>query len=94
MDEAKRRGVLSRNELYGRIASRSEEIIGVLFDSLKDTNAAVRLGAAKTLINKIIPDLKAVEVSGDKEFPLLVKLTKDGFQFSKQTEGSVESTTE
>lgn len=91
--QSKRTGVLSRNEMYGRIAARSEEIIDTLFAALKDRNMAVRLGAAKTLINKIIPDLKAMEISGDKDAPLKIVLTKDGFKLSTKTEGSVESAT-
>ncbi len=34
---------------------------------------ASQVNAAKALLNKVLPDLKAVEVSGDEDNPLAVK---------------------
>lgn len=62
--EAKKGGTLNHIALYQKIASRSEEIYSVLFELLKSRNENIRLGAVKTLINKIVPDLKSLEVGG------------------------------
>ena len=62
--KAKKGGTLNHIALYQKIASRSEEIYSVLFELLKSRNENIRLGAVKTLINKIVPDLKSLEVGG------------------------------
>lgn len=37
-----------------------------------------QVNAAKALLNKVLPDLKAVEVSGNEDAPLNVKVTIGG----------------
>ncbi len=51
--------------LYQKIAAREDEIFQTLFKHLASRNDNVSLGAAKTLINKILPDLKSIEVGGE-----------------------------
>ena len=68
--EPKKGGTLPQIAIYQKIASREEEIIEKLFEILKSRNENVALGAAKTLINKIIPDRKAVEVTGQNGEPI------------------------
>lgn len=59
-------GTPSRNKIYSRIASRADEIIDGLFLLATHNNENVRLGALKVLANKIVPDLKAVEMKDEK----------------------------
>lgn len=62
--EPKKRGNLSQQAIYGKVSARSQEILDVLFALLTDPNRNLRFAAAKTLLNKIVPDLKSVEVGG------------------------------
>lgn len=50
--------------LYAKIAAKKDKIYEVLFQLLDSRNENIKLGAAKTLLNKIVPDLKSVEVQG------------------------------
>lgn len=58
-------GIVPQGAIYSKIATRYVEILETLFALLKDEQASNRLGAAKVLINKIVPDLKALEVKGE-----------------------------
>lgn len=65
--EAKKGGATTPTHIgnYQRVAAKSEDIFKTLFDLLKSKNEAIKLGAAKVLANKILPDLKSVEVGGE-----------------------------
>lgn len=47
-------------------------------DSDKPILDASQVNAAKALLNKVLPDLKAMEVSGNTEAPLQIKVTIGG----------------
>lgn len=66
-------GVPSRDQMYRKIAMKAFYLIDYLMDVIngKLPASAVRIGAAKTLLNKALPDLRAMEVTG-----------KDGQQFT------------
>lgn len=60
--EAKQRGVPNRGSLYAVAAAHSKEAIDVLYDLMMNSkNDNVRLGAAKSLLDKSLPDLKPSE---------------------------------
>jgi hypothetical protein len=59
-------GTPSKNKIYARIAAHADEIIDSLLELAKSKNENIKLGALKVLANKIIPDLKALEVKDDK----------------------------
>ena len=63
--------------IYQRIASRSDDIIDCLFLLLQSRNENIRLGAAKVLANKILPDKKAVELTGEDNGPILIRVVED-----------------
>jgi hypothetical protein len=93
VSEHKRRGgVPSRDELYRKVANHAIGAINVLVEEMtKPTKmSGARVAAARTLLSKALPDLKAVEVAGDSARPLFVKLD-DNPSISTQTSGSVES---
>jgi hypothetical protein len=79
---------------YQRIASKSDDIIGVLFAHLHSRNENISLGAAKTLINKILPDLKSTELTGKdgEPFTITVKLDVSG-GYIPQVGGVITSST-
>lgn len=61
---------VSKAGLYSKVAAKQEKILRTLFDLLDHKNESVRLGAAKTLINKILPDLQAIQHKGEVEIKL------------------------
>lgn len=76
--EAKSPGVTpSRIGNYQKIAARSDEIFAVLFEKLHSKNENVALGAANKLIDKILPDLRATELTGEDHGPLLIRIISD-----------------
>lgn len=69
--------IISQQALYSKIACKSEKILQTLFGLLDSRNEAIKLGAAKILANKIIPDRKAVEVGGEGGGPIIVHVIND-----------------
>lgn len=64
---------VSRQGLYAmasKHAARAIEVLRELMES--DENGSVRMGAAKVLLAKALPDLKAMEISGKDGEPLKV----------------------
>jgi len=80
-DKARKQGVQSHMKLYAKVAKYADEVIKFQVDTMRDKKAphSVRQSAANKLIDKILPDLKAVELKGDEENPLTVytKLSDD-----------------
>lgn len=55
----------SRKKLYAQAASHAPRAIEILAELMENgDNHNVRMGAARTLLAKAIPDLKALEVAG------------------------------
>lgn len=66
--EAKKGGVPNKGSLYAVAAAHSKEAIETLYDLMKNSkNDGIRLGAAKALINKVLPDLN--KTSGGSYVP-------------------------
>lgn len=66
----------TRDNLYSRIAKHVPEAIEKAVQLLQSNNEAIRLGAIKFLVDKALPDLKAVEVTGDNG-PIQIRIVKD-----------------
>jgi len=82
---------MSKQAMFSKISARSDEIIDELFKlALGSKQPAVRLGALKTLINKILPDLKVTELQGNEDKPLGVVLLprKDYGTYMESTPGT------
>ena len=81
-------GVPSRDALYRRIAGHANDCIDYLVGIMNGTVTAnpVRMGAAKILLNKVIPDIKVTELQGNMDKPLGVVLlpTKDYEQYNME----------
>lgn len=57
--EAKTGGVPSKTSLYAVAAAHSKEAIETLYDLMKNSkNDGIRLGAARAILNKSLPDIK------------------------------------
>jgi len=78
--EAKRRGTKPQIAIYQKVASREDEILDVLFKLLYSKNDTVAIAAARTLLGKILPDLKSTEMTGKdgESFRISVKLDMAG----------------
>ena len=65
---------MSKQAMFSKVSSRANDIIDELFEIAFSTTRqpAVKLGALKTLINKILPDLKVQEIVGDEDRPVSV----------------------
>src|SRR3990167_7716292 len=81
--EAKSPGVTpSKIGNYQKIAARSDRIIERLFELLESRNESTALGAANRLIDKILPDLKSNELTGEDQGPMrfIISLNEDDRQ--------------
>lgn len=74
--EPKRKGgVISRAALYRKLAGHAERAIEILAEEMEKPSrmSGVRVGAAKVILNKVLPDLKATDVtSGGKEIQTVI----------------------
>lgn len=61
---------MSKQAMYNMVASRGRELIEGLFEDTYSKNPTVRISARKTLINKILPDLKATELVDNEGKPV------------------------
>ncbi len=76
--QAKSGGVPNQAALYSKVAAKENDILGALFEMLASRNENIRLGAAKALINKILPDLKSTELTGANGEPIKFNIIAGG----------------
>ena len=64
--QANKGGVVSRSALYLKAANHADNAIAVLVELMnnKDVQASVRVSAAGKILDKVLPDLKASELTG------------------------------
>lgn len=68
-------GVVKREDVYQYVSKFSQEAVDTLIEIMRTSrNEALKMGAAKTLLDKCIPDLKATEVTGEQGGAVLVRL--------------------
>jgi NADPH-dependent curcumin reductase CurA len=76
--KAKGGGIMNRGSLYAYVSKYTKEAVDVLVDLMKNgKQESVRMGAANALLDKTIPDLKAVEMTGENSGPLIIKIVDD-----------------
>ena len=87
----KKQGNLSRQELYAKTSKHAPRAIEVLLELMENgDNDNVRLGAAKCILAKTIPDIRATEITGEGGGPIDVNIVKD-FIYDAQPGGTVSS---
>lgn len=77
---AKSPGVFpSKSAVYAKVAMHTDKILRTLIELLDSRTESIKLGAANKLIDKILPDLRATELTGEDNGPLriLVSLNED-----------------
>ena len=69
----------SRTKLYGMLSRHVEEAIILLLETMRTTrNDSIRIGAINTILNKCLPDIKAVELTGgENQEPIRVRIVVD-----------------
>lgn len=73
--EAKNGGrprIPNRQGLYSQTAKYARSAIDTIVTLLHSRNDAIRLGAAKALLDKCLPDIKAVNWDGERDQPPIV----------------------
>lgn len=81
-NEAKKPGrprTPNRQGLYAKAAKHAELAIGTLAELLNSPNENIRLGAAKALLDKCLPDVKAVEMDQATDNNLKINIVMDGY---------------
>jgi len=69
---------VSKNAIYQKASSYAIDAINVLVDVMTNgDNDNARTGAARTLLSKCVPDLKATELSTDQQSKFLFQIIKD-----------------
>lgn len=78
-EEPKQGGVESRKGLYAYASKYSKEAIDTLYLLMTNSNnEGIRLGSAKSLLNKCLPDLRATDEkieTSDPSLPILEGIT-------------------
>ena len=76
--EAKSPGVTpSKIAVYQKIAIHTDKIINTLVALLDSRTESIALGAANKLIDKILPDLRATELTGENQGPIKIIIVTD-----------------
>ena len=73
------RNILSRREMYGMIAKEGRPLILKLIRLTDHKNANIALGALNKLIDKVLPNLRATEITGEEGASLTIKLIDGGY---------------
>lgn len=78
LPDNKYRKPVSKNAIYQKASSYAIEAISVLVDVMHGgDNDNARIGAARTLLSKCVPDLKATEISTDEQTKFIFQIIKD-----------------
>ena len=81
---------ISKQAMYSKIASHSDEIIDRLLELAKSSNDNVALGACKTLLGKALPDMKTVELDIGDMVEQGEMSDKDLMEYSERLKESLE----
>lgn len=68
----------SRSAIYGKLSVHSDKAIKRLITLLDSKNENILLGAIKLILDKSIPDLKAMELQGQEGGAFIIKVISYG----------------
>ena len=74
--EAEHKGIIARSALYACISKYSKQAINVLVELLNSRNQYIRLGAAKAILDKTIPDIRPIEIKQELDKPVLIQIIR------------------
>lgn len=79
--EAKNGGrprIPNRQGLYSQAAKHAQSAIDTIVALLQSRNEAIRLGAAKALLDKCLPDVKSVNLEGSTDqSPIMIRIIEE-----------------
>ncbi|MBU1067808.1 hypothetical protein KKE60_08480 [Patescibacteria group bacterium] len=75
--ESKIQGVPKRTNLYARVSKYAPKAIRRVVNLLDSKNESVALGAVKVILDKAIPDLKALEIDERDTSPIEIRIVED-----------------
>ena len=76
--QAKRERTPNKGTLLSHLQNFSLESIDYLVDTMRNSrNENLRFGAARAILDKTVPDLKATEVTGEDHGPLLIRIVSE-----------------
>ena len=78
-------GVIARSALYAYTSQFTKEAIDFEVEVMrnKDVQMAVRISAANKIIDKCLPDLKAMELTGEDQGPLRIQIIEEKFKLDE-----------
>lgn len=84
--EQSKGGQLSDLAIRERLRAATPQAIDKLIELCQSRNPSVAMGAAKVILSKVIPDLRATEFSGKDGTPLQVTFTVQSEEAKKELE--------
>lgn len=76
--EAKKGGAPNKGSLQAYIQNFTKEAIDAVIEIMRTSrNEALRFGAAKLVIDKSIADIRAVELTGENNGPITIKIISE-----------------
>lgn len=76
--EFKKEGTPNKGTLQSYLQNFTKEAIDEIVYVMRNSrNENLRFGAAKVIVDKSIPDVKAVELTGENNGPILIKIVEE-----------------
>ena len=92
--EIKEGGIKSRSQLYAMFSPHAELAIETLVKACSNGNPSVRVGAAKTILAKLVPDLKSTEITGQDGQQFTINIIRDYFTKARGNVSSSDSSSQ
>lgn len=83
---------IKRDMAYQKMASHFDEALAVIVKNLQSRNEAIALGAANKIIDKIVPNLKGVEITGADGEAIAFKIIAGATYYAALDKSSTAST--
>jgi hypothetical protein len=92
--EKNKGGIKSRQQLYAMFSPHAELAIETLVKACSNGNPSVRVGAAKTILAKLVPDLKSTEILGQDGQQFTINIIRDYFTKARGNVSSSDTSVE
>jgi len=81
--ESHKRGVPSKRAITLKYLGHAEEALEVLVETMRNKRAqdTARLAAARAILDKVIPDVRAMEIMGEDHGPIRVIIVADDDEY-------------
>ena len=69
----------NRQGIYAKFEPHAQKAIDTLVLAMEKGNWAVKIGASKAILAKLVPDLKAIEPNEQGDGPLIIKIVNEEY---------------